>query len=66
MREGKRAGNVRVGARLRGTAGDGRGLRRTTRVMSHDFNLEGTEGQSARTIVPYSPSGPHPPGHSPS
>ena len=45
------------------TTGDGGG---TTRVMSHDFNLAGTEGPSARTIVPYSPSGPYPPGRSPS
>ena len=33
-----------------------------TRVMSHDINLAGTEGPSARTIVLYSPSGPYPPG----
>jgi len=44
----------------------GGGLPGTTRVMSHDFNLAGTEGPSARTIVPYSPSGPYPPGRSPS
>ena len=34
--------------------------------MSHDFNLAGTRGPSARTIVPYSVSGPHYPGRSPS
>ena len=48
------------------TAGDGGGPPETTRVMSHDINLAGTEGPSARTIVPYSPSGPYPPGRSPS
>ena len=40
-----------------GTAGDSRGLPGTTREMSHDFNLAGTDGQRARTIIPYSPSG---------
>jgi len=34
------------------TVGGGRGLSGTTRVMSHDFDLVGTEGLSARTI-PY-------------
>ena len=48
------------------TAGDGGGLLGTTRVMSHDFHPAGTEGPSARTTVPYSPSGPYPPGRSPS
>ena len=48
------------------TAEDGGGLPGTTRVMSHDFNLAGTKGPSARTIVAYSPSGPYPPGRSPS
>ena len=48
------------------TVGDGGGLSGTTRVMSHDFDLGGSEGPSARTIVPYSPSGPYPPGRSPS
>src|SRR5437868_12192449 len=53
----------------RGTIGDGQ-------VMSHEvnmillevyhFNLASTGGQRARTIVAYSPSGPHPPGRSPS
>ena len=46
------------------TAGDGWGLSGTTRVMSHDYPPAGTEGPSARTIVPYSPSGPYPPGRS--
>jgi len=46
------------------TARDGGGLSGTTRVVSHDFNLAGTEGPSARTTVPYSPSGPYPPGRS--
>jgi len=32
----------------------------------YDLNLGGTGGPSARTIVPYSPSGPHLPGRSPS
>ena len=48
------------------TAGDGGGRPGTTRVMSHDINLAGAEGPSARTIVRYSPSGPYPPGRSPS
>ena len=48
------------------TTGDGGGLSGTTRVMSHDFDLASTEGPSARTIVPYSPSSPYPPGRSPS
>ena len=48
------------------TAGDGGGRRGTTRVMSHDFHPADAEGPSARTIVPYSPSGPYPPGRSPS
>ena len=30
------------------------------------FQPGGTEGLSAKTIVPYSPSGPYPPRHSPS
>ena len=34
------------------TAGDGGGRPGTTRVTSHDINLAGTEGPSARTIVP--------------
>ena len=46
--------------------GDGGGRPGTTRVMSHDINLAGTEGPSARSTVPYSPSGPYPPGRSPS
>ena len=56
------------GRRRWGTAGDGGGLPATTSVMSHDFNMAGTEGPgpSTRTIVPYSPSGPYPPRHSPS
>jgi len=32
----------------------------------YDVNLASTGGPSARTIVPYSPSGPHLPGRSPS
>ena len=48
------------------TAEDGGGRPGITRVMSHDINLADTEGPSARTIVPYSPSGPYPPGRSPS
>ena len=58
------------------TAGDGRGRPGTARVMSHDvkrirlevydFSLASTGGPSAGTIVPYSPSGPHLPGRSPS
>ena len=48
------------------TAEDGGGLPGTARVMSHDSNLAGTKGPSARTIVPYSPSGPYPAGRSPS
>jgi len=43
------------------TAGDGGGLPGTTGLMSHDFNLAGIEGPSARTIVPYSLSCPYPP-----
>ena len=46
--------------------GDGGGRPGTTRVMSHGFSLASTEGLSAKTIVPYSPSGPYPPGRSPS
>lgn len=38
----------------------------STRAMSHNINLAGSEGPSAPTIVPYSPSSPYPPGHSPS
>ena len=45
---------------------DGGGRPGTTRVMSHGFSLAGTEGPSAKTIVPYSPSSPYPPGRSPS
>ena len=48
------------------TARDGGGRPGTTRVMSHGFSLASTEGPSAKTIVPYSPSGPYPPGRSPS
>ena len=58
------------------TAGDGGGRQGTARVMSHgvkrirfevyDLNLASTRGPRARTIVPYSPSGPHLPGCSPS
>ena len=44
---------------------DGGGRPGTTRVMSHDFSLAGTEG-SAWTIVPYSSSSLYPPGRSPS
>ena len=55
-------GGVRAGK----TTGDGGGLSGATRVMSHEFDLAGTEGPSARTIVPYSPSGPYPLGRSPS
>jgi len=33
-------------------AGDGGGLPRTTRVISHDVNLAGTKGPSARTTAP--------------
>ena len=46
------------------TVCNGGGPLGTTRVISHDINLAGTEDQSARTIVPYSPSGPYPPGRS--
>ena len=63
------------GERL-GTAGDCRRRPGTARVMSydvkrirsevHDLILASTGGPSARTIVPYSPSGPHLPGRSPS
>jgi len=59
-----------------GTVEDGRGLQWTARVMSHEvnrirlevhhLNLASTGGLSAGTIVPYSPSGPHLPGRSPS
>ena len=45
--------------RRMGGVGAGGGLQGTTRGMSHDFNLAGTRGPSARVIVPYSPSGPH-------
>ena len=62
MGDGKRTGSVGASR----AAWDGGGLLGTTRVMSHDLNLAGTEGPSARTVVPYSPSGPYPPGHSPS
>ena len=48
------------------TAGDYGGRPGTTGVMFQDINLAGTEGPSARTLVPYSPSGPYPPGRSPS
>ena len=48
------------------TAGDGGGRPETRRMMSHDINLAGTEGPSARTIVPCGPSGPYPPWRSPS
>ena len=46
------------GRRMEGV-GAGGGLQGTARGMSHDFNLAGTRGPSARVIVPYSPSGPH-------
>jgi len=36
------------------------------RLEVYDLNLAGTGGPSARTIVPYSPSGPHLAGRSPS
>jgi len=64
----KTVGNVR----------DGGGRWGTARVMSHDVKRIPLEvddinmvtgsagGPSARTIVPYSPSGPHLPGRSPS
>jgi len=57
-----------------GTAGEGGGRPVSARVMSHDvkiislevydINLASTGGPSARTTVPYSPSGPHLPGRS--
>ena len=47
------------GGGRRGTAGD-------HRSDVSWFQPGGTEGPSAKTIVPYSPSGPYPPGHSPS
>ena len=43
------------------TAEDGGRLPGTTQVMSPDFKMTGTWGLSARTIVPYSLSGPYPP-----
>jgi len=56
--------------------GDYRGPPGTARVMSydvkrirlevHDFGLASAGGPSAGAIVPYSPSGPHLPGRSPS
>jgi len=59
-----------------GTTGDRRGPPGTARVMSHDvkrirlevhdFGLASTGGPSAGTMVPYSPSGRHLPGRSPS
>ena len=61
-----RPGTVGDGRALVRTAGDCGGRPGTTRVMSRDFSLAGTEGPSAKTIVPYSPSGPYPPGRSPS
>ena len=60
------AGNGMGGGGWPSTAGDHGGRPGTIRVMSHDFNPALTEGPSARTIVPHSPSCPHPPGHSPS
>ena len=59
-----------------GLVGGGGGLQGTAQVMSrdvkrirlevYDINLASTGGPSTRTIVPYSPSGPHLPGRSPS
>jgi len=64
------------GGGLRETAGDRRGPPGTARVMSHDvkrirlevhdFGLASAGGPSAGTMVPYSPSGRHLPGRSPS
>ena len=48
------------------TAGDGWGLWGTTRVISHYFDLAGSEGSDARTLVTDRLSGPYPPEHSPS
>jgi len=54
---------------------DSWGLQVTVRVIPHDakrirlacdFDLAGPGSPSARTIVPYSPSRTHLPGHSPS
>jgi len=57
-----------------GMAGNGGGLQRTARVLRKDvrrirlvyINVAGTGGPRGRTIVPYSPSGPHLPSRSPS
>jgi len=73
-----RVGGGRVGDGAEGVrpAGDGKGPPGTIRVMVHDvkvtrlevydFGLAGAGGPSATTIVPYSPSGRHFPGRSPS
>ena len=52
-----------------GMGEDGGGRRGTAGDHTNDvswFQPGGTEGPSAKTIVPYSLSGPYPPGHSPS
>ena len=55
-----------AGRGLPGMCEAGGGRPGTTRVKSHNFNLAGTEGPSAWTIVPDSPPSPYPPWHSPS